>query len=82
MDPYRLCSDPDPGSHVHPDLDPALYPNGIRINSDLDLTKSSHFFKSKDLTVVTLIFMVHRTEVLLLSTGNFNVSICVLRDKS
>jgi len=39
VDPNRLCSDPDPGSHVHsdPDPDPARDPNRIRINSDLDL---------------------------------------------
>ena len=24
VDPKRLCSDPDPGSHVHSDPDPAL----------------------------------------------------------
>jgi len=40
VDPNRLYSypDPDPGSHVHSDPDPALDPNRIRINSDPDPT--------------------------------------------
>ena len=36
VDPNRLCSDPDPTSHVHSDPDPALEPNRIRIRSDPD----------------------------------------------
>jgi len=32
VDPNRLCSDPDLGSHVHSDPDP----NRIRINSNPD----------------------------------------------
>jgi len=36
VDPNRLCSDPDPGSHVH--SDPAPDPNRIGINSDPDPT--------------------------------------------
>jgi len=39
VDPNRLCLDPDPGSHVHSDPDPAQDPKRIRTNSDPDPTK-------------------------------------------
>jgi len=37
VDPNRLCSDRDPGSHVHSDPDPAPASNRIRINLDPDM---------------------------------------------
>ena len=59
MDPNRLCSDPDPGSHVHSDPDPApgseQDPNKFGSRSDLNL---SNFRKIKALTVVKMIFLV------------------------
>jgi len=46
VDPNRLCSDPDPGSHIHSDLAPD--PNRIRKNPDPDPTLIVKIFvKSK-----------------------------------
>ena len=48
VDPNLLCSDPDPGSNVHSDWDPAPDPNRVRINTDPDTTYIVQIFlKSK-----------------------------------
>ena len=36
VDPNQLCSDPDPGFHIHFYLHPALDPNRIQIDSFLN----------------------------------------------
>jgi hypothetical protein len=59
VDPNRLCSDPDPASHVHSDPDPApgseQDPNKFGSGSNLNM---SNFLKIKDLTVVKMIILV------------------------
>jgi len=76
VDPNRLCSDPNPGFHVHSDPDQALELNRLRINSitDVDLAKKIKFFlKSKFLPFNNSIF---DTEVFF--SANFSIN--VLKD--
>jgi len=54
VDPNRLCSDPDPGSHVHPDTNPDN-PNKFGSGFNLNFT---NFLNIKGLTVFKMIFFV------------------------